>query len=266
MTFVRFSTGGGTMFLSLVGLLICLAGMAATWTVKDRIEIVGRAAFSAADESLLFVDAKLARIQEALDNSRRRVTNIANLAERLRDARADAKRDSGPLLQSLEEIFRQLQAAESWLESCHAVAQGIGRVSEAVVSSEYAASHQEAAGIALAQRVEELSKNVAEVLAKLQVLRQELTALRDSGKLARDVAARVVARVADVDERLAAVSARIDKLGAKIAKTKAACDDLRRRVHGWIIAAAAAIIAVLAWFGLSQIAMLRYGWRMLRAE
>ena len=55
---------------------------------------------------------------------------------------------------------------------------------------------------------------MADALAKLQVIRQELIELRDKGRLTREVALRIIARVADLDERLASLSARIGKASA----------------------------------------------------
>jgi hypothetical protein len=44
MTIVRFSIGGGTLLLSVLGLLICLAGAVGVWMFKSRVEAVAHAA------------------------------------------------------------------------------------------------------------------------------------------------------------------------------------------------------------------------------
>jgi hypothetical protein len=264
MKIVRFLVGGGAVLLSMVGFLMCLAGIVGVWMLSGRAEAVADAVFSAADESLVFVDAKVDRVKQAVDNSRRRVSGISKLAQRLRDETADARKESESLLQALDEIFQQLKAAETWLDSCQGVAVGVSRVADAVVSSEYAATHEESTGIALAQRVQELSESVADALAKLQLVRQEIVELRDSGRLAREVAAGIVARVADLDGRLANISARVEKWDAKVANTKASIGDLQRRIHWWMTVATVAMTAILAWFGVSQIVMIGHGWRIMR--
>ena len=265
MTILRRSIGLGIILLSAFGLLLCLAGIVGVWMVKSRVEAVGKAVFTAADDSLGFVDAKLDRVKDALDRSRQRVSWISTAAERLRNEKADARTECEPLLHALDEVFQQLKAAESWLDSCQAVASGVSKVSEAVVSSEYAASHEESAGIAIAKRMQELSESTTEVLAKLQVVRQELIHLRDSGKVARAVAATVVAHVADLDGKLASVSIRLEKFDAKVTQTKASCADLQIKVHWWIRSAAVALTVLMAWFGISQIGMLGRGWRCMHA-
>ena len=258
--------GLGTVLLSVVALLLCLAGIVGVWMVKSRVKAIGNAAFSAADDSLVFVDAKLDRVKEALDKSRQRVGWISKAAERLRDETADARKESEPLIQALDEVFQQLKAAESLLDSCHAVASGVSKVSEAVVSAEYAASHEESAGIAIAKRMQELSELVTEVLATLQVVRQELVDLRDTGKLARKVVVTVVAHVADLDGKLAKLSARLEKFDNKVTQTKASVDAVHQRLRWWIRIAAVALTALMAWFGISQIGMIRCGWRCLRND
>jgi hypothetical protein len=260
----RRSIGLGSLLLAILGLLLCIGGIIGVWMIGARVEAVGDAVLSAADDSLNFADAKVDRVKQSLDKCRQRVSGISRVAERLRDAQADARKESEPLLQAVDEAFQQLKAAESWLESSHVVAQGVARVSEAVVSSEYAALHEESTGVALAQRVQELSDSVAEALAKLQVLRQEIVELRDTGKLAREVAVRIVARVADLDGRLAHISARIERFDARVANTKASIVSLQRRIHWWTIVAAVAISAILVWLGISQMGMMGYGWRLMR--
>jgi chromosome segregation ATPase len=184
----------------------------------------------------------------------------------LRDETADARKEAEPLLQSLDEVFQQLNAAESWLDSCHAVASGVSRVSEAVVSSEYAASHEDSAGIAIAKRIQELSDSTTEVLAKVQIVRQKLVDLCDTGKLAREVVATVVVHVADLDGKLENLSVRLEKFGNKVAQTKASVDALHQRLRWWIRIAAVALTILMAWFAVSQLGMIRCGWRCLHND
>jgi chromosome segregation ATPase len=234
--------------------------------VKSRVKAIGNAAFSAADDSLGFVNAKMDRVKVALDKSRQRVGWISRAAERLKDEKADARKECEPLLQALDEVFQQLNAAESWLDSSYAVASGVSRVSEAVVSSEYAASHEDSAGIAISKRTQELSESVAEILAKLQIVRQKLIDLRDTGKLAREVVATVVAHVADLDGKLAMLSARLEKFDNKVTQTKASVDAVHRRFRWWIRIAVVALTILMAWFGISQIGMIGHAWRCLRSD
>ncbi len=266
MIFFTRLIGLGAILLSALGLLVCLAGIVGVWTVKSRVNAIGNAAFSAADGSLAFVDAKIDRVKEALDKSRQRVGWISKAAERLRDVKADARKESEPLLQALDEVFQQLKAAESWLDSCDAVASGVSKVSDAVVSSEYAAAHEDATGIVLSKRIQDLSEAVTDALAKVQSVRQELVDLRDTGKVAREVVATVVAHVIDLDGKLANLSARLEKVGNRVTQAKASVDGLHQRLHWWTAFAAVALTILMAWFGISQIGMMGHGWRCFRSD
>ena len=215
-------------------------------------------------QALGFVGEKLDRVKQAVNRSQQRVSGLSRIAERLKNAQADASKECEPLLHTLDEVFDELKSAETWLDSSHAVASGISRVSEGVVSSpEYAASHQDSVGVAVVNKVQVLSKDVADALAKLQVIRQELIELRDKGKLTREVALRIIARVADLDERLASLSARIGKASASVEATRASCVAFGETVRWWSTVAAAALTLVLLWFGISQAMMMRYGWRLI---
>jgi septation ring formation regulator EzrA len=263
MTIFRRSTGLGILLLSILGLLLCVAGITGVWMVKDRVEAFENAAFSAADEALAFVDAKIDRVKQVLDKSCQRVKGISKTAERLTDKKADVKKESEPLLQALDEVFQQLEVAESWLDSVRAAAQSVARVCESVTSSHYAASHGESTAVEMAPWLQEVSEKVAEVLATLQVLRREIIELRDTGGLAREVAARIVARLADLDGKLATIFARVEKFDTRVANAKASIGNLQRRIHGWIVVAVVAASVFLAWIGISQIDMMGHGWQRM---
>jgi len=264
VTIIRRTTGLGILSLSVVGLFLCIAGGIGVWAGKSRLEAVGAAVFGTADEGLDFVGKKLDRVQQALDKSQQRVSGLSRIAERLKNAEADVSKECEPLLHTLDEVFAELRTAESWLDSSHAVASGVSRVSEAVVSSEYAASHQDSAGVAVASKVQEFSEDVADVLAKLQVIRQELVELRDKGKLARQVALRIIARVAVLDQKLAGLSTRIGTLNANVAMTRASCVDLGEKVRRWTTFVVVMFTLILLWFGISQIGMMKHGGRLDR--
>ena len=243
MAILKRSIGLGTLLLALLGLLLCVGVTIGVWLVKSRVDAVGTAVFGTADDAFAFVDTKLDRVRQVVENSRQRVSGISRLAERLKNAEADAKKDCEPLLQALDEIYQELKAAESWLDSSQAVASGVSRVSEALASSDFAASRQETVGVALALELQDFADTVADALARLQVMRSHITQLRDSGKLARDIAAGIVARVA---------------------ATKARCSDLGQRLCWWTVFGAVTVSAVLLWFGFSQIVVMGYGWRIMR--
>ena len=169
------------------------------------------------------------------------------------------------MLKTLEEVYQELKSAESWLDSSHALASGVSRVSEAVVSSEYAASHQESAALTIARQVQACADAVTDAIAKLQAIRVELIELRDTGKLARKAAVGIITRVADLDGKLATMCARIERLDARVATTRESCAGISQRFRCWTLVAAVVVTVILAWFGISQIVMMGCGWRLAHA-
>ena len=263
MTAIWLSIGLAAILFSILGLLLCIGGIIALWMAKERVEAVGKAAFVAADEAFAFVNDRLKRVRGIFESSRQQVSGLSDMANRLRNVEADAREASEPLLQSLDAVFQELKSAESWLDSSHAVAKGVCTVSEAVVSSKYANSHEDSVGMAITKRVQEVSASVAAVIARLQVMRQELVQLRDTGKLAREVVMKVVAWAADLDGMLANVLARLEKFDTKVERTKASADALHQRLHWWIAFAVVALTVLMAWFGISQMEMIGHGWRLI---
>jgi chromosome segregation ATPase len=247
-----------------------MAGTAGAWVGKSRLDTVVAALFGTADEAFDFIDTRLDRVNQRLDRSRQRVGGLSSLAERLKTAEADLGAEFEPLLQTLDGVYRELQSAEHWLDSSEAVARGVNRVSEAMVSQAAASRGEESEGHApagmTAKRVAEFSADVADALARLQVMRQELMDLRDKKALRREFAGAILTRVAELDARLANVSARIDAFNAQVATARASCVDLGRSVHWWITFATLMLTFFLLWFAASQIGMMQYGWRLVRCS
>jgi len=265
MAIVRKSIGLGTLLFAVLGLLLCVGGIVGVWMGKNRVDAIGTAVFGAADDAFGFVDIKLDRVKQVVARSRQQVSGMSRIAERLKNAEANVRKECEPLLQAVDEVFQELKSAESWLDSSHAVASGVSRVSEAVVSSDFAASRRDSVGVAVAVELQEFADTVIDALAKLQATRLELIELRDTGKLAREIAVAILVRLADLDGRLANMDARIEKLDARVGVTRESCADFGRRFRWWTTVTTVIVTFILAWFGISQIVMMGHGRRLARA-
>jgi hypothetical protein len=262
MNTVKRSAGLGITLFSAVVLLCCIAGIAGVWMVKGRVEAVGNAVLGTAEDSLTLVDEKLEQVQGVLKGSTQRIGVFSRTVERLQHGTPETKTETTSLLKELdEEVFDKLKTAQTWIDSSHTVAVGVGKVSEAVVSSNFAASHQDSAGVALAERVQDFSESLAEALATLQDMRSDLVELRDGIGVARTIVARTVTRFLQVEEKLANLCERIDKFRAGLAETKESIGELENNFGWWTTLAALALTAILAWLGVSQIGMMMHGWR-----
>ena len=265
MAIVRRSLGLGTLLLSILGLTICIAVIVGVWMVKSRVEAVSNAALEAADQALAFVDDKLGQVEETLKRGQQPVTLLSKAAERLQRQKPEAKEEVTSLLRQLDDtVFQELKSAESWLDSAHAIAVGVDRVSEAVVTSDYAAARQDTVGMALAERLQQSSESVAEILAKVQSLREELAQLRDTAVVSREVAARLLARAVFLEGRMNQLASGIEKLDVRVSEIRVDVGDLKQRVSWWTTAAALLLTLLPVWFAVSQVVTALQGWRLIR--
>jgi hypothetical protein len=262
MVILKRPIGFSTLLLAVLGLLLCVGGIIGIWAAKRRVDAVGTAVLGTADDALAFVDTKLDRVRQVLDESRHRARGISRIAERLKNTQADARKDCEPLLQVLDEVYQKLKSAKSWVDSSQAVASGISRVSQAVTSSDFAASRQASIGVAVVIELQQFADAVADVLAKIQAMRLELIELRDTGKFTRNIAVGILARLADLDGKLANLAGRIENLDARVAATRASCADFGARLARWTVMAVVMANVILVWFAISQIVMMAHGWQL----
>ena len=82
--------------------------------------------------------------------------------------------------------------------------------------------------------------------------------------VAREVAVRIVARLADLETRLNRLASRIERLDTQVAETRGNVGDLKQSFPWWTTVVALVLTLLPVWFGVSQIVMIRQGWRFVR--
>lgn len=256
--------GGGIFLLAGLGLVLCLGATAGAWVAKARMDAVGDAVFGTAGEGFEFVEEKLGRVKQGLERSRQPASDLSRIAGRLKNAESGVRQEWEPLLQTMDVVCQHLQSAASWLDSAGAFANGVSRVSETLVSSDFAAARQESAGVAVARDLQAFSRSVADALSQIQSMRTELIDLRNAGVLAREAALALIDRMMVLDQVLDRMGGRLDNVEAKVASARAACAEQGRRFRRWTLVATLAASLLPLWFGLSQVLVMVYGWRMAR--
>lgn len=263
MNAVGRSTGLGMMLLASAGLILCLGGIVGVWLAKRHLDALGERLFEAAEDSLTFMDEKLDRVETVFRNVHRRTGTLSKAVDRFPEKEAEAELEATSLLKTLNEgVFEPLNSAQTWLDSTHAVAVGVGKVSEAIVSSEYAESHRDSVGVVVAERLQDISQSVVEILMTLKDARQGLIELRDNVLLARSIAVRIVARLTQAETRMANLCERIEKLHVGVVELKAEIADVKASFHWWTMLGTALLTLLLAWFAASQIGMMLHGWSL----
>ncbi len=267
MNAIRRPAGSVVILLGFVVFVLCFAGLIGVWSIKSRLDVLGNTVFEAADDSLAFMELKLDRIEGVFQSGRKRVGLLARGVDRLQQKEAEAKAEATSLLKTLdEEVFEPLKAAQTWLDSTRAVAVGVGKLSEAVVSSRYAASHEDAMGVAMARHLQDVSDNVVEILNNLKAIRQRLAEIRDDVRTARRLVATIVARLAQVEKRMQNLCERIETYQARVVELKGAIAAARGDYHWWTMLGAVLGTLLLAWLAASQIGMVLHGWSLAKRQ
>lgn len=267
MNTIRRSAGLGMTIVASAGLVLCLAGIVGVWITKRHVDALGDKVFEAAEDSLAFVDKKLDRVETAFRDVHSRIGVLSKAVDRFPQKQAEAETETRSLLKTLdEEVFEPLKSAQTWLDSTHAVAVGVGKVSEAVVSSKYAASHEDSVGLAIAERLQDASESVVDILTTLKDARQGLLDLRDDVLSARRVAVAVVAHLTQAETRIANLCERTERLHVGVVKMKEGIADVRASFQWWTMLVAVLLTLLLAWFAASQIGMMLHGWTLARRQ
>ena len=257
----RVVVGNGIVLLAVLGLMLCLGGIAAAWMLRSHVDTVGDAVFGAADEAFGFVEGKLAGVKEGLERSRQSAGSLSRIAGRLKNAGTEVQQEWEPLLQNMDEVRQRLQSAQSWLDSAEALARSVSRVSETLAASDFAASRQESTAVAASREVRAFADSVADALDQLQAMRGRLVELQNSGVVAREAVLALIEHVTALEQLVDRLAGRIEGVGAKVAEARTTCAGQARRFRRWTLLATLAASVLPVWFGLSQIVVMAYGWR-----
>ena len=265
MNGIRRAAGLGMTIVALAGLMLCLALIVGVWITKEHADTAGDKVFEAAEDSLAFVDKKLDRVETVFRNVDSRIGVLSKAVGRFPQKEAGTEAETTSLLKALDgEIFEPLKSAQTWLDSTQATAVAVGKISEAVASSKYAASHEDSVGPAIAERLDDASQSVVEILTTLKDARQGLLDLRDNVLSARRIAVAVVAHLTKAETRMANLRERTERLHVGVVKMKEGTADLRASFPWWTTLAAVLLTLLLAWFAASQIGMMLHGWSLVR--
>jgi len=143
---------------------------------------------------------------------------------------------------------------------------GVSEISEAVVSSDYAASHEDSMGVAMVGQLQDVSEAVVEILTSLKEARQGLIDIRGDVLSARRIALMIVARLVQVEKRMANLCGRIETFHARVVEMKGEIAAMRGNYHWWTMFAAVALTFLLTWLAASQIGMVLHGLSLTKRQ
>ena len=269
MTIIRRAAAAAGLVLAILGLLACLGGAVGTWAVKARVQGASAAVFTAADDALEFIGARLVRVNARLDASRPRVNAVAALAGRLQtiEVEPDVQAVADSLRGQLDSVASELKAAEGGLDSIEAMARGLQSAAAAIAaaSGDPGAAEAGLKGVRAAV-VAEFAGDLAQAVSRLEALRAKLLEMRENRLLLREFAVACLTEAADLDTRLANLAGKVDDFRRRVSDARASSAETGRRVHAWIGLGALVLIVALVWLGASQVCMLPRAWRLWRGR
>jgi hypothetical protein len=252
MLFLKRLFGVVFLLLSVTGVVLAVAGIAAIWVVRPTVT-------ERADRAFGRVGNALDRARDTLGTINRILTQARS---RLREVRARADQARGDVQQTSS--FRNWAArlvTNELTPQVGNVGPTLQSLSDAtVVANSILGDLQELPAGSLPFLDQDRLRQMDEKVTRLSATTRDLErTLGDpaGGTVADEEAARV-------EQVLAEVSALTEEYEGKVAEIDDRVRSLRAKVHSGLLWGAVAATALLAWFTLSQLALFRWGWSLLR--
>jgi hypothetical protein len=245
------------MLLGAVGILICLAGIAAVWLLGARLDRTTDLVFAGIGKSLVAVQERAVAAQQ---HAAQMTITAQDVAQALRERTADKIGDKAAefaavrfdIEQKAERLEDGLQQADLWLEIAVQSIHSVDRSLEALQSLGAPLTGELVAALlekltALRNRLGEASAVVADLRTNAADLAAGPTLAERRQRLAQ-FAARLLVTLGEVDTHLA-------ELTTRLADLETNADNLQARTHTKIALAKYALLALLAWLALGQVSL-----------
>lgn len=205
------------------------------------------------------MEAKARRANELVQAIREAVDPVTAKILKLADKTTEDDKELKRLEERLAERLRQLDTITEIAETAAAFVNKTARLTKSL-----RLPFRDAAGPSAdaEQRAETLS-NVAE---KLKTLRENLAKVRENKQTQQEFAETLVRVAREVDDELKSLDSKWHEVRHSALAWRTEVAELRPMVSGWTNWAAVIGSAILAWIGLGQWALARWGWRSERVD
>jgi hypothetical protein len=244
--------------LGLFGVIACIAGGYAVWTISSRLQQANEKAFTRLDQGLATVESRVQRVSERVRQAK---ITTDEIKDKLKDwATLEVKERIAARFEiekRTEKVAGQLQVADAWLESsAESVrdAQHLLEVGQSLGARADPAALDDVLGhitIVLGE-VREAEEAVAEFREFALVKEGE----PEQNRLARalKLLARVLLTVTEADKRL-------ERCVARLSEARDNTREMKERTSRTITLATIVCYVVLAWIALGQMALCWCGLR-----
>lgn len=248
--------GCAALLLGGIGVLACLAGLIGIWIVRPTALRASAEVLESAADALQLVEEKTARAGELVQKVRGSVDPLDSMIRELTDKSKrtpDQDKELRRIQDEVAERLRQLDAIAEAVETAVTLLNKTSRLTSALRGG----SERKESGTESVGAYSGLAK-------KLGALRAILAKFRDDKEFRKEIIDDVVRTVREVNDDLKAVDSQLQTVRGRASSWKTEIDELRPSVSAWTNWVAIIGSAVLAWLGLGQYALARWGWGRIR--
>jgi hypothetical protein len=240
-----------------VGILVCIVGAFAAWSLGARLERTNAAFFATIDKGLVAAQDRAHSLQERVEESK--ITS-AEIDQRFRDW--DTRKTKEALVSRVdiegraEKLSSHLETAESWLEKVADSIQSVQQIME--LGNTIGATVDPAT-------VQEVLTNILSVRNTLQETERKVAEIRkfainqanesEEARVSRvtKLTGRVLLTIGEIDTRLEDSVIRLAELQTRARQSKT-------QISAYILVTTVACFLLLVWIAAGQAALCQWGW------
>jgi chromosome segregation ATPase len=258
-TVLKRISGVLTMVFAVLILLSSVGGVYGLWVLKDRAHRLTTAVFAPLESGLDTADEALGRVNTRVSNARDRVSNAQELVGQL----GQEPVANGAVLSAISDnVSTRLEPAIDQVQA--SISNALGLV---IGVNNSIAAINDLFGVNLptmTNEVQALDARITTLRERIQEVLTDLAAMIQ-GKLQLP-AARMNSRLANLASGLQDIQAVVTKYVEKVQQIQARLTTLKSNISNAITIGFVVGTIFLVWIAMSQVAMLVYGWSLLKRE
>jgi hypothetical protein len=246
------------VFAALV-LLSSMGGVFGIWVLKGKAHSLTAAVFAPLESGLDMADQALGKVNTRVSNARDRVSNAQELAGQLNQ---EPVANGAALSMISDNISTRLEPAMDQVEA--SISNALGLV--VGVNNSIAATN-DLFGVnlpTLTNELQTLDVRITTLGERIQEVRTDIAAMIQ-GKLQMP-AARLTSRLANLASGLQDIQAVVSKYVGNVRQIQARLTNLKSNISTAITIGSVVGTIFLVWIAISQVAMLVYGWSLLKRQ
>jgi hypothetical protein len=241
-----------------VGLVACVAGTYAVWSLGSRLDRANEKAFAMIDAGLAATQDRLRGVQERMKDTKHAANEIGQSLRDRGASKAKERLGSGLELESRAEMLTTyLQTADSWLETSVETIRSIQQIVELAISMD---------GSPDLILLEEVLDSLTSLQSTLQQTERTADGIREfaankDGESEENRISRITKLVGQMLVTTSEMDARLEEPLIRLARLQVDTRQLKVRISNHILLLTIGGYLVLAWIAAGQAALCSWGWK-----